>query len=210
MLGATDTSKGPEVAPAGMVMLSDVLLQVLTVTAAPFSSTALPPCGAPNPEPDITTWLPMDPVVADTAVITGAGAAAELTDTLSNVAVANDDVVRLLTASPTYTFGTIVTVWLVPNCTQFTPSAELYIVNTFPLLASFTQYGNAPLPNDWYELLAPVLVRSVMYMLEEYSNSYTWFAPGFSVSRIMIPACVALPCKLTTRATIVPSPFSDW
>jgi hypothetical protein len=101
MLGAMETSKGPEVAPAGMVMLSDVPLQVLTVTAAPFSNTALPPCAAPNPEPDITTWLPMDPVVADTAVMAGAGAAAELTDTLSNVALAKADVVRLLTARPT-------------------------------------------------------------------------------------------------------------
>src|SRR5260370_9763530 len=101
----------------------------------------------------------MDPVVAETAVITGASAAAELTDTLSNVAVPNDDVVRLLTASPTYTFGTIVTVWLAPNCTQFTPSAELYIVNNFPLHSSFTHTAKAPLPNDWYELLAPGLVR---------------------------------------------------
>jgi hypothetical protein len=149
MLGATETSKGPEVAPVGMLILIDVPLQVLTVTAAPFSNTALPPCAAPNPEPDITTWLPMDPVVADTAVITGAGAAAEFTDTLSNVAVAKEEVVRLLTASPTYTFGAMLTVWLAPNCTQFTPSAELYIVNTFPLLASLIQYGNAPLPKDW-------------------------------------------------------------
>ncbi len=126
MLGATETSKGPEVAPTGMVMLSDVPLQVLTVTAVPSSSTALPPCEAP-----------------------GAGAAAELTDTLSNVAVAKEEVVRLLTASPTYTFGAMLTVWLAPNCTQFTPSAELYIVNTFPLLASLIQYGSVPLPKDW-------------------------------------------------------------
>jgi hypothetical protein len=109
----------------------------------------------------------MDPVVAETAVITGAAAAAELTDTLSNVALAKADVVRLLTASPTYTFGAMLTVWLAPNCTQFTPSAELYIVNRFPLLASFIQYGSAPLPNDWYELLAPALVRSVMYRVAE-------------------------------------------
>jgi len=148
MLGAMVTSKDPVVAPTGMVMLIDVPLQVLTVTAAPFSNTALPPCKAPNPVPEITTWLPMDPVVAETAVMTGAGAAAELSDTLSNVALAKADVVRLLTASPTYTFCAMLTVWLVPNCSQFTPSAELYIVNTFPLLASFIQYGKAPLPND--------------------------------------------------------------
>src|SRR5437879_13090586 len=139
MLGATEPSKGPEVAPTGMVILIDVPLQVLIVTAAPFSRTALPPCKAPKPEPEITTWLPMDPVVAETAVMTGAGAAAELTDTLSNVALAKADVVRLLTASPTYTFCAMLTVWLVPNCNQFTASAELYTVNPFTLLPSLTQ-----------------------------------------------------------------------
>ncbi len=149
MLGAMDTSKGPEVAPTGIVMLIAVPLQVLIVTAAPFSRTTLPPCEAPKPEPEITTWLPIEPVVAETAVMTGAGAAAELTDTLSNVAVAKEDVVRLLTASPTYTFCAMLTVWLVPNCTQFTSSGELYMVKTFPLLASFIQYGRAPLPKDW-------------------------------------------------------------
>src|ERR1700726_3548593 len=76
MLGATETSNGPEVAPAGMVMVIDVALQRLIVTAAPFSRTALPPCDAPNPVPEITTWLPIEPVVAETVVITGAGAAA--------------------------------------------------------------------------------------------------------------------------------------
>ena len=146
MLGATETSKGPEVAPTGMVILIDVPLQVLIVTAAPFSRTALPPCKAPKPEPEITTWLPMDPVVAETAVMTGAGAAAELTDTLSNVAVAKADVVRLLTASPRYTFCAMLTVWLAPSWAQFRPSREPYRVNTFPLLASFIQYGRAALP----------------------------------------------------------------
>jgi hypothetical protein len=149
MLGATDTSIGPVVAPAGMVTVTDVSLQLLIVTAAPFSNTALPPCAAPKPDPEITTWLPTDPVVADTAVITGAGAAAEFTDTLSNVAVAKEDVVRLLTASPTYTLCAMTTVWLVPNCTQFTPSEEPYMLNTFPLLASSIQYGSVALPTDW-------------------------------------------------------------
>ena len=99
--GAAETSNGPEVAPGGMVIVSDVSLQPLIVTAPPFSSTALRPGVAPKPEPLTTTWLPTDPVVAETAVITGAGAAAEFTDTLSNVAVANEAVVRLLTANPT-------------------------------------------------------------------------------------------------------------
>jgi len=165
--GATETSNGPVVAPTGIVIVMDVPLQLLTVTAAPFSSTALPPCEPPNPVPEITTWLPIDPVVAETPVITGAGAAAELTDTLSNVAVAKDAVVRLLTASPTYTFCPMLTVWLVPNATQFTPSALPYMLNTFPLLTSFIQFGGVPLPTDWYELLAPVLVRSVSKIDDE-------------------------------------------
>jgi hypothetical protein len=73
----------------------------------------------------------------------------EVSDTLSKVAVAEEAVVRLATASPTYTFGTMLTVWLAPNCAQFTPSVDPYIVNTFPLLVSFSQLGSAPLPNDW-------------------------------------------------------------
>ncbi len=77
------------------------------------------------------------------------GATGVLTDTLSNVAVAKEDVVRLLTASPTYTLCAMLTVWLVPNCTQFKPSEELCMVNTFPLLASFIQYGRITLPKDW-------------------------------------------------------------
>src|SRR5260370_14599001 len=103
MLGAMEASKDPEVAPAGIVMLIDVPLQVFTVTPAPFSNTALPPCSAPNPVPVITTWLPIDPVVAETAVITAAGAPAELTATPSHVPLASEEVVRLLTANPTYT-----------------------------------------------------------------------------------------------------------
>ena len=55
MLGATETSKGPEVAPAGMVIVMEVSLQELTVADAPFSRTTLLPCEAANPEPEITT-----------------------------------------------------------------------------------------------------------------------------------------------------------
>ena len=42
MPGATDTTNGPEVAPAGMVMLIDVALQVLIVTGRPVQQ--LPRC----------------------------------------------------------------------------------------------------------------------------------------------------------------------
>jgi hypothetical protein len=92
MPGATETTKYPEVAPEGTVMMTEVLLHELTVTGALFSITRLPPCDAPKPDPLITTSLPIDPVVAETLVITGAGVAVELTDTLSKVAVASAEV----------------------------------------------------------------------------------------------------------------------
>ena len=88
MPGATDTTNSPEVAPAGIVVLMDVAPHELTVACVPFSSTMLLPCVAPKPVPVITTWLPINPVVAETLVITGAGTAAVLTETLSKVAVA--------------------------------------------------------------------------------------------------------------------------
>jgi hypothetical protein len=69
-------------------------------------------------------------------------------DTLSKVAVAKEAVVRLLTASPMYTFDAMLTVWLVPNCTQFTPFALPYMLNTFPLRTSFIQFGSVALPID--------------------------------------------------------------
>jgi len=42
MLGAEETTKGPEVAPDGIVMVMDELVQALMVTSAPFSVTMLP------------------------------------------------------------------------------------------------------------------------------------------------------------------------
>jgi hypothetical protein len=125
MLGATNTTKGPEVAPDGMVMVMDVALQDLIVTAVWFSSTTLLPCKSPNPVPPITTWLPITPFVAETLVITGAGAELELTETLSNVAVARAVVLPLVAANPTYTVCPMLIVWLVPNGTQFTPSEDV-------------------------------------------------------------------------------------
>jgi hypothetical protein len=101
MMGATETTSGPVVAPVGIVIVIDVSLQALTITGDPLSNTRLPPCVAPKPEPEITTWLPTGPVVAETLLMTGAGAAPELTDTLSNVAVARAELLAFVTASPT-------------------------------------------------------------------------------------------------------------
>src|SRR5450755_1043257 len=81
MLGPTETTMSPELAPDGIVTVMDVPLQEFTVTGLPFSMTTLVPCGLPKLEPVITTWLPIAPVVADRCVITGAGAAVVLTDT---------------------------------------------------------------------------------------------------------------------------------
>src|ERR1700683_4964213 len=87
MPGPTSTLKSPELAPAGIVMVIDVALHELTVTDISLSSTRLLPCEAPNPEPEITTWLPAVPVVADRLVITGTEFVGVLIDTLSNEAV---------------------------------------------------------------------------------------------------------------------------
>jgi hypothetical protein len=48
----------------------------------------------------MSTWLPTVPVVADVLVMVGPGAAVELTETLSNVAVARDEEFPLATARP--------------------------------------------------------------------------------------------------------------
>ena len=101
MLGATETTSDPEVAPDGIVMVMDVSLQELIVTGAAFSVTSLPPWETPKLEPVMTTWLPIDPVVAETLVITGAGAEGVLSDTLSKVAVARAELLPLVTAKPT-------------------------------------------------------------------------------------------------------------
>jgi hypothetical protein len=52
----------------------------------------------------MTTWFPIDPVVAETLVMAGDGLAAVLTETLSKVAVAKAVVEPLVTASPILTF----------------------------------------------------------------------------------------------------------
>ena len=46
-------------------------------------------------------------------------------ETLSKVAVARVELLLPLTARPIYTPWAMVTVWVVPTCTQFTPSGEM-------------------------------------------------------------------------------------
>jgi hypothetical protein len=55
MLGATDTTKSPEVAPVGIAMVIDVALQELIVVATPCSNTVLLPCVVPKFSPLMTT-----------------------------------------------------------------------------------------------------------------------------------------------------------
>src|SRR5690349_4006521 len=101
MLGATETARGPDVAPDGIVTTIEVSLQELIVIGLLLSITALPPADAPNPEPVMITWPPIDPVSAETLVITGPGAEAKFTDTLSKTAVARVVLLSLLTPNPT-------------------------------------------------------------------------------------------------------------
>ena len=48
-----------------------------------------------------------------------------LNDTLSKVAVARAELLPLFTAKPAYTVCAMLIVWLLPNCTQFTPSLDV-------------------------------------------------------------------------------------
>ena len=100
MVGATDTASGPEVAPEAMLTVIDVPFQESMVIGVSFICTRLAPWLAPNPVPEITTWLPTAAVVALTLLMIGAGVAAELSDTLSKVAMARLEVLRLVTPRP--------------------------------------------------------------------------------------------------------------
>lgn len=54
MAGATETTRYPDVAPDGIVMLIDEALHELIVTAVALSVTTLVVCDAPKPEPEIS------------------------------------------------------------------------------------------------------------------------------------------------------------
>ena len=143
-----------------------VSVNVLVLVVLPGLNDAVTPAG--RPEADRLT-LPLKPFCGVTEMVLvplapcvmvklfgeaerekfGAGGAGIVMDTPSNVAVAKEVSVRLLTASPMYTFGAMVIVWLVPNCVQVTPSAEPYMLKTFPLLTSLTQLGSVTLARDW-------------------------------------------------------------
>jgi hypothetical protein len=52
------------------------------------------------------------------------GSGDAVAETLSKVAEASTPLVPLVTSRPTYTLCAIVIVWLLPSCTQFTPSLD--------------------------------------------------------------------------------------
>lgn len=62
-----------------------------------------------------------------------------VTETLSKVPVVEVDQEPLETAKPTYTFCAMLMVWLVPICVQFTPSGDMYPLNTPLLRTALTQ-----------------------------------------------------------------------
>lgn len=65
MLGATETTNEPDVAPTGIVMVIKLAVQLFTVTDAPFNATVLLPCEDPKAEPDISTCVPTGPSVGE-------------------------------------------------------------------------------------------------------------------------------------------------
>jgi hypothetical protein len=165
MVGATRTARGPDVAPVGIVAVTEVALQAVTGATTPFSITALLPCVAPNPDPEITTEVPTGPPVVDSAVMAGVAALGVFTDTLSNVAVARAELLELFATNPIYTFCAMLIVTLVPICDQFTPSADVNPLNVLPLRTNFTQYGSVTLLEVLADVLTPpVLTRSSKYI----------------------------------------------
>src|SRR6267154_301730 len=100
MPGPTETQSGPEVVPAAMFPTIDDALQNVIASGVPFRFTRLLLREDPKFDPVTVSWLPIEPVVADRPVMTGAGAAAVFSDTLSKVAVERPDA-ALLTAKPT-------------------------------------------------------------------------------------------------------------
>ena len=151
--------------PMAAVLLA-VSVKVLVVAVLLGLKDAITPLGRPDADrltlplkpPCGVTVMVLVPLVPCTTVKLlgdierekpGGGGGGVESETLSKVAEAKAAVLRLLTARPTYTFCAILTVWFDPSCTQFTPSAEPYRLNTVPLLASFIQYGSVRLPNDW-------------------------------------------------------------
>ena len=125
MLGPRDTTRGPEVAPAGMVMEMDDVLQELIVMGASFTYTVLLPCVFPKPEPEIVTWSPTRTSLPERDVITGGAVAPVVSETLSKLAVASTELLLLVTAIPMYTLAAILMVCVEPNCTQVAPSADV-------------------------------------------------------------------------------------
>ena len=99
MLGAVVTTIGPDVAPDGIVREIEVLLQVTIVTSVPLSLVR-PTCD-PKFDPEIVTWLPAAPVVAESPLIIGAAVLPDVMETLSKLAVARFPVLPLATPRPT-------------------------------------------------------------------------------------------------------------
>jgi len=108
-------------------VLPAVSVSVLVLVVLAGLNDAVTPLGKPDAD---KLTLPLKPfsgvtvmvlaLLAPCAIVTlldevesvkfGGGGPGEVSDTLSNVAVAKEAVVRLLTASPTYTFGAMLTV----------------------------------------------------------------------------------------------------
>jgi hypothetical protein len=119
-----------------------VNVSVLVVVAGFALNDAVTPLGSPDAD---KLTLPLKPFCGVTVIVLvpavpcvivkllgeperakfGAGGGGVLSDTLSKVAVAGAEPLPLFTANPTYTFCAMLIVWLVPSCTQFTPSGDV-------------------------------------------------------------------------------------
>ena len=92
--------------------------------AVPLKVTV--PGDEPKFVPEMVTDAPGTAVFGEIELIVGPEPwPLKVVNTLSKVAGARDEVLPLVTASPTYTFVAMLIVWLDPNCVQFTPSADV-------------------------------------------------------------------------------------
>ena len=118
----------------------------------------------------------------------------------------------LHTASPMYTLLVMERV-AVPTVAHVLPSAEDDAVIVVPERTSFSQRGAAPDPPATYAVDPPFDVRaSSSKPLDGVTSRSTCGDPVVSDWRIITPAFATelVFCIEATRATICPSPASDW
>lgn len=107
----TVTTIFPDVAPIGTGTAMPDVVQVVGDPAVPLNVTVLLPCEDPKLVPEMVTDAPGTAVLGKMFAINGSGICPlNVAFTLSKVAVASEDVLLLVTSSPTSTFAVMLMV----------------------------------------------------------------------------------------------------